>query len=62
LLVQCASLCDLAEVLVTSDRRGDAADVLAQALERYRRKKNVAMVAQVQPRLEALRAGVMQPR
>jgi hypothetical protein len=31
-------------------------DPLERALERYERKKNLAMVAQVRPRLEALRA------
>ena len=29
-------------------------DALAQALDRYERKKNLAMVAQVKPKLEAL--------
>ena len=48
---------DLAEVLAAANRRDEAADALEQALDRYRRKKNLAMVAQVQPRLEALRAG-----
>jgi hypothetical protein len=31
-------------------------DALAQTLDRYERKKNLAMVAQVKPRVEALRA------
>lgn len=48
---------NLAEVLAAADRNDEAADALQQALERYMRKKNLAMVAQVQPRLEALRAG-----
>jgi class 3 adenylate cyclase/tetratricopeptide (TPR) repeat protein len=48
------ALCDLAEVLRTAGRTGEAAGGLAQALERYERKKNVAMVAQIRPRLEAL--------
>jgi class 3 adenylate cyclase/tetratricopeptide (TPR) repeat protein len=51
------ALCDLAEVLATAGRTEEAAQTLEQALERYERKKNLAMVAQVQPRLEALRAG-----
>ena len=51
------ALCDLAEVLAAAGRVEEAGVALAQALERYERKKNLAMVAQVQPRLEALRAG-----
>ncbi len=49
------ALCDLAEVLAAAGRTGEAADALEQALERYERKKNLAMVAQVRPRLEELR-------
>jgi len=52
------ALCDLAEVLHAAGRLDEAATALEQALERYERKKNLAMVAQVRPRLEALRAGV----
>jgi hypothetical protein len=48
---------DLADVLAVSGRTGEAAAALEQALERYERKKNLAMVAQVRPKLEALRAG-----
>ena len=48
--------CDLAEVLAAAGRTDEAADALEQALERYERKKNLAMVAQVKPKLEALRA------
>ena len=51
-------LCDLAEVLAAAGRTDEAAAALEQALERYGRKKNLAMVAQVTPRLEKLRAGV----
>jgi tetratricopeptide (TPR) repeat protein len=47
--------CDLAEVLATAGRTEGAAEALEQALERYERKKNLAMVAQVQPKLEGLR-------
>ena len=49
---------DLAEVLAAAGRNKEAADALEQALERYERKKNLAMVAQVRPRLEKLRACV----
>jgi hypothetical protein len=38
-------------------RTEEAVDALGQALDRYEGKKNLAMVAQVRPRLEALRAG-----
>jgi class 3 adenylate cyclase/tetratricopeptide (TPR) repeat protein len=55
--VQGDALCDLAEVLTGAGRTDEAADALEQALERYERKGNLAMVAQVQPQLEALRAG-----
>jgi tetratricopeptide (TPR) repeat protein len=50
------ALCDLAEVLRTAGRLGEAADTLEQALRRYERKKNLAKVAQVRPKLDALRA------
>jgi tetratricopeptide (TPR) repeat protein len=53
------TFCDLAEVLAAAGRTEDAAEALEQALERYERKKNLAMVAQVKPRLEALRAGAV---
>jgi hypothetical protein len=49
--------CDLAEVLAATGRTEEAAEALVQALDRYERKKNLAMVAQARPRLEALRAG-----
>ena len=48
------ALCDLAEVLAAAGRTDEAAEALEQALERYERKKNLAMVAQVRPRLERL--------
>jgi tetratricopeptide (TPR) repeat protein len=54
LIFQGDALCDLAEVLAAAGRTDEAADALEQALERYERKKNVAMVAQVRPRLESL--------
>jgi tetratricopeptide (TPR) repeat protein len=52
------ALCDLADVLAAAGRSEAAAAALEQALERYERKKNLAMVAQVRPRLEELRAHV----
>jgi DNA-binding SARP family transcriptional activator len=50
------ALCDLAQVLEAAGRPAEAAVVLEEALDRYERKQNLAMVHQVQPRLEALRA------
>jgi hypothetical protein len=52
------ALCDLAEVRRTDGRIREAADTLEQALARYAQKKNLAMVAQVRPKLEALRKAV----
>jgi hypothetical protein len=49
------ALCDLAAVLAAAGRGDEAAEALAQALERYERKKNLAMVAQVKPKPEELR-------
>ncbi len=49
---------DLAEVFVAAGRTDEAAQALEQALDRYGRKKNLAMVAQVKPKLEELRARV----
>ena len=49
------ALCDLAEVLAAAGRPGEATAALEQALERYERKKNLAMLAQVRPKLEGLR-------
>jgi len=46
--------CDLAEVLVSAGRTKEAAAALEQALERYERKKNLAMAAQVRDRLAEL--------
>ena len=48
------AFCDLAEVLRLAGRAEEATSALEQALERYERKKNSAMVAQVRPKLEAL--------
>jgi tetratricopeptide (TPR) repeat protein len=52
---QADARCDLAEVLSAAGRTDEAADALEQALERYERKMNLAMVAQVRPKLKALR-------
>ena len=41
--------------LAGGGQRAEAAEALEQALERYERKKNLAMVGQVGLRLEALR-------
>jgi class 3 adenylate cyclase len=45
----------LAKVLADANRPDNAAEALEQALDRYGRKKNLAMVAQVKPKLEELR-------
>src|SRR6266581_2868473 len=55
--VQCLALWDLAEVLAAAQRPDEAADALEQALDRCRRKKNLALASQVLARLEALQAG-----
>ena len=52
---QAEALCDLAEVLAAAGRTEEASEALEQALERYERKKNLAMIAQVTPKLERLR-------
>ncbi len=52
--VQGDALCDLAEVLHAAGRSDEAAATLAQALERYEQKKNLAMSAQVRERLAEL--------
>jgi len=49
------ALCDLAEVLAAAGRTDEAAETLERALECYKRKNNLAMLAQVRPQLEALR-------
>ena len=48
------ALCDLAEVLNAAGRSDQAPAALAQALERYERKKNLAMPAQARDRLAEL--------
>ncbi len=46
---------DLADVLLTAGKTPEAVDALEQALDRYERKKNLAMAAQVRSRLDSLR-------
>jgi class 3 adenylate cyclase/tetratricopeptide (TPR) repeat protein len=48
----------LGRVLSEAGRSDEARDALGQALDRYERKKNLAMVAQVKPKLEELGASV----
>lgn len=45
------ALCDLAEVLAAAGRSDDAATALTQALDRYERKRNLAMARRVRQRL-----------
>jgi class 3 adenylate cyclase len=45
---------DLADVLAASGRTDEAAGALEQAIDRFERKKNLARLAQVRPRLAAL--------
>jgi tetratricopeptide (TPR) repeat protein len=53
---QAGAYADLGEVLLLTGRPDQAADALERALDRYARKGNLAMVAQVRPRLDAVRA------
>ncbi|TML75242.1 MAG: tetratricopeptide repeat protein [Actinobacteria bacterium] len=46
--------CDLAEILAAAGQTDKASDALAQALERYERKKNIPLAAHVRERLAAL--------
>jgi class 3 adenylate cyclase/tetratricopeptide (TPR) repeat protein len=48
------ALCDLAEVLQAAGRTDEAIVTFEHALQRYERKKNLAMVAQVRARLSEL--------
>jgi class 3 adenylate cyclase/tetratricopeptide (TPR) repeat protein len=52
---QGAALKDLAEVLICSGHREEALDALGLALERYRRKMNLAAVVQTRARIATLR-------
>jgi hypothetical protein len=45
---------DLAEVMLLAGRTKDAAAALEQALDRYQRKQNLAMVNRIRTRLKAL--------
>ena len=57
--MQADALCDLAEALTAAGRTEDAAATLEQALDRYERKRNLAMAAQVRERLTRLRGQTM---
>jgi tetratricopeptide (TPR) repeat protein len=48
------ALCDLAEVLTAGGRSDEAAAALTHALDRYERKRNLAMARQVRARLADL--------
>ena len=48
------ALCDLAEVLTAGGRSDEAAAALTQALDRYERKRNLAMARRVRERLAEL--------
>lgn len=48
------ALCDLSEVLAVDGRSDEAAAALAEARDRYERKRNLAMVRQVRARLAEL--------
>jgi class 3 adenylate cyclase/tetratricopeptide (TPR) repeat protein len=54
--MQGGALCDLAEVLSAAGRTDEAVATLKQASERFERKKNLAMLAQIGPRLLSLQA------
>jgi class 3 adenylate cyclase/tetratricopeptide (TPR) repeat protein len=51
-------LTDLAEVLAAAGRTEEAIATLEEALSRYERKKCLAMVVQVEPKLHALRESI----
>jgi len=53
---QCRALWDQAEVLAAAERHTEAAFALEQALDRCRRKKNLALARRVRERLLELRA------
>jgi class 3 adenylate cyclase/tetratricopeptide (TPR) repeat protein len=60
--LQAESLCDLGEVLAAAGRPDDAAAALEQALDRCRRKKNLALARRVRERLAELRAAAQPAR
>jgi class 3 adenylate cyclase len=51
------ALCDLGEVLAAAGRVDEAVAALEEAADRYERKRNLALLAQVHRRLDALRQG-----
>jgi tetratricopeptide (TPR) repeat protein len=53
---QCLVLWDLAEVLAAAERLDEAEAALEQALDRCRRKQNLARAAQVRRRLDTLQS------
>ena len=53
---QGSAFSDLAEVLTAAGRSDEAAAALAQALDRYERKRNLAMARRVRERLAELQA------
>jgi class 3 adenylate cyclase len=55
------ALSDLGEALALAGRRDEAAAALEQALDRYERKRNLAMAAQVRDRLGTLLGGAGVP-
>ena len=54
---QGAALADFAEVLIEAGRPDEAAAVLADALDRYELKRNLAAATQVRSRMETLSRG-----
>jgi ATP/maltotriose-dependent transcriptional regulator MalT len=50
------ALCDLAEVLHSAGRAGEATAALEQGLERYERKRNLAMAERARARLAELQS------
>jgi tetratricopeptide (TPR) repeat protein len=54
LAYQGAALTNLAEVLLAAGRTEEAVDSLTQALERYERKRNIALARRVRERLDTL--------
>jgi len=56
---QAEALCDLAEVLRAAGKTSEAAGAFDEALDRYERKKNVAMARQVRARLRTFDAAAV---
>jgi class 3 adenylate cyclase len=57
--VQAEALCDLAEVLRAAGKSSEAAGAFDEALDRYERKKNLAMARQVRARLRTFDAAAV---